>query len=252
MRQAIDFTGRTILVTGATRGIGREITRLLIQRGAKRVLAVARDGDALRQIEEAYPGHVAVKAVDLGAEGATVDLASWVASEHPDCSILINNAAVMYHSDLTTKDQRPDLIAREIAVNLRAPIELSVALLPILAANKSAVIANVTSGLAIAPKAGAAVYCATKSGLRTFTRALRYQCEHARLNMQISEVIMTLVDTSLSSSSPIRKYPPARAAQDLLNGIELGKNEIWVEKTRLLRIVHRIAPSLAYRLMRNR
>jgi uncharacterized oxidoreductase len=252
MKQAINFTGRTILVTGATRGIGREITRLLIQRGAKRVLAVGRDGDALKQIEQAYGERVAIKAADLGAVGAATDLARWVASEHPDCSILINNAAVMHHTDLTNKEQRLDLVAQEVGVNLIAPIELSVALLRVLAANRSAAIANVTSGLAIAPKAGAAVYCATKAGLRTFTRAFRYQCERAQLNIQVSEVIMTLVDTGLSKSSPIRKYPPAQAAKDLLDGMQLGKKEIWIEKTRVLRIVHRVAPNLAYRLMRNR
>jgi uncharacterized oxidoreductase len=63
---------------------------------------------------------------------------------------------------------------------------------------------------------------------------------------------MTLVDTGLSRPSDIRKYPRARAAADLLRGLSAGKKEIWIEKTRLLRLVYRLSPSLSYAIMRGR
>lgn len=124
-------------------------------------------------------------------------------------------------------------------------------MLPILSTRPSAAIVNVTSGLAIAPKRDAAVYCATKAGLRSFTRALRDQCRSAGLPIHVSEAVMTLVDTALSRPGP-NKYPPARAAADVLAGLEKRRDEIWIEKTKALRVIFRISPPLAYRIMRGR
>ena len=63
---------------------------------------------------------------------------------------------------------------------------------------------------------------------------------------------MTLVDTTLSRPGTVRKYPPSRAAADLIAGVERGLEEIWIEKTKLLRLVHRLSPPVAYRIMRDR
>lgn len=251
MTNRFDFSARKVLLTGGTRGIGLEMTRLLVSRGA-RVITVGRDAAALRSLEAAYPGLVSTLAADLSQADEVKMVIDWMAGEHPDCSVLINNAAIMNHVELTQPfPTRLAEIAEEIAVNLTAPLKLAVAALPVLGSHPSAAIVNVTSGLAIAPKRGAATYCATKAALRSFTRSLRDQCRHAGLPIQVSEVIMTLVDTTLSSPAR-RKYPPERAAIDTIRGIEQGKPEIWIEKTRLLRVVHRLAPALAYRIMRDR
>jgi uncharacterized oxidoreductase len=251
MANRFDFSGRKVLLTGGARGIGLEMTRLLVARGA-RVIAVGRDADALAALEKAHPGRVETIAADLSQSGGAKAVIDWLAGGHADCSALINNAAIMNHFELTHPSPAwPDEISAEIATNLTAPLKLCVAALPVLAAHSSAAIVNITTGLAIAPKRDAPVYCATKAGLRSFTRSLRDQCNHDRLPIQVSEVVMTLVDTTLSSAAP-KKYPPERAAADTIRGIERGKAEIWIEKTRALRILHRLSPALAYRIMRNR
>lgn len=251
MPKKFDFSGRKVLVTGGGRGIGREMTRQLVARGAH-VVAVGRDAATLEALANAHPGGITTRRAEFGAGEDVQALAEWIGADHPDCSVLVNNAAIMNHRDLARPSAAGlDEIAREIAVNLTAPLTLAAALLPVLGAHRSAAIVNVTSGLAIAPKREAAVYCATKAGLRSFTRALRDQCRHAGLPIRVSEAVMTLVDTTLSSPVP-RKYPPDRAAADVLAGLERGRNEIWIEKARLLRIVHRLSPALAYRLMRDR
>ncbi|MBA8904428.1 SDR family NAD(P)-dependent oxidoreductase [Aminobacter ciceronei] len=99
---------------------------------------------------------------------------------------------------------------------------------------------------------GAHVIAVGRDALRSFTRSLRDQCRAAKLPIQLTEAVMTLVDTTLSRAGPLRKYPPALAAADLIAGIERGLDEIWIEKTKLLRIVHRISPELAYCIMRDR
>lgn len=252
MRNPFNLASRTVLVTGGSRGIGLELVRQLLARGAC-VLATARDITPLDDLAQAHPGRLDAFATDLGRTEGVRALADWVATRHPDCSVLINNAAIMLHQELATAPPAYlDDIARETAVNLVAPAQLATALLPLLARHPSAAIVNVTSGLAVAPKKDAPVYCATKAGLRSFTRALRDQCHAANRQILVSDVVMTLVDTGLSRPSTVRKYPPTRAAADLLRGVEAGRKEIWIEKARLLRIVHRISPALAYRILRNR
>lgn len=247
-----NLTNQKVLITGATRGIGREMVSLLLARSAT-VLAVARNEAALAELERQYPGRVFALKADLTDPDMPRAIARWVADQHPDCSALINNAAVMMHTYLTDGDPRHEgEIATETTVNLTAPIQLTTALLPTLIAQPKAAIVNVTSGLAIAPITNAAVYCATKAGLRHFTKALRYQCEDVGANIQVSEAVMTLVDTTLSHGDPATKLSPANAAAEVIAGIEAGRREIWIEKTKLLRRVWRLSPSLAEGIMRRR
>ena len=252
MTRPFPLSGRTVLITGATRGIGREMTEQLIAHGAT-VLAVARDEDSLQALARAHPGRAHILAADLGAPEMPGAVANWVAAEHPDCSVLINNAAIMVHTRLTDAPRsHGSEIAQEIAVNLAAPIRLSAEMLPVLTRQPDAAIVNVSSGLGVAPIANAAVYCATKAALRSFTKTLRYQCEDAGAPLLVSDAIMTLVDTELSHGDPDKKMPPERAAAEVLTGLEAGQREIWVGNTRLLRALWRLSPALAERVMRAR
>ncbi len=253
MSRQLDFNNRTVLVTGGSRGIGREITRQLVERGA-RVLVTGRSQRNLDAVADKFPEKTKTFAADLGTAEGAVSVADWVKAQFPDTSVIINNAAVMRHDDLTEgMEGQEEFVADEIAVNLTSPMQICTALLPLLSkATSGAAIANISSGLAIAPKKDAAVYCATKAGLSSFTRSLRDQCRSRGLQVQLSDVLMTLVDTTLSRPTSIKKYPPHMAAADVLRGMERGSDEIWVEKAKLLRVAYRISPSLAYRLMRNR
>ncbi|WP_417268853.1 SDR family NAD(P)-dependent oxidoreductase [Celeribacter sp.] len=204
--------GKKILVTGGTRGIGAALVSQLRAKGC-RVLVVARDEARLAVLERQG---VATLAADLADPDMPRAVARWVAAEHPDCDVLINNAAIMDHTFLTRDPlAKLDRIDREIRINLTAPLQLTAALLPVLSARPKAAVVNVTSGLALAPLPNAAVYCATKAGVRMFTKALRHQITAERWTIQLSEVLMTRVDTTLSEGDPEGKYPPERAAVDL-------------------------------------
>ena len=138
----------------------------------------------------------------------------------------------------------------ELALNLEAPIALSAGLLPLLARQPEAAIVNVTTGLALAPKQSAPVYCATKAALRSFTRSLRYQVETSAPHVRVQEVIPPLVDTRMTAGRGTGKVSPSAVAEALVTAIERGTDECYVGKSRLLRLVMRVAPGVGYRILK--
>lgn len=239
--------GVKVLVTGGTRGIGAAMVEQLLAKGCT-VLVVARASAAL----EAYGTRegMDILEADLADPDMPRAVANWVADAHPDCAVLINNAAVMEHTFLTRNaPAKMDALAREVALNLTAPMQLSALLLPVLARQPNAAIVNVTSGLALAPIPNAASYCATKAGLGMFTKALRLQCRAEGWPVQLTEAMMTLVDTTLSEGDPARKYPPERAAADVIAGVEAGRKIVYIEKVKILHRLWRLSPALAEWLM---
>lgn len=247
----MNLTGRTALVTGAARGIGLELARQLVAAGCH-VLAVGRDAAALAELEAEHMGLITPCPADLARASDVDRLVREIPAQHPNLTVLINNAGIQVTADVLQDDPRSLRAAfrDEIAVNLEAVVALSTGLLPHLSRQPSAAIVNVTSGLALAPKASAPVYCATKAAVRSFTRALRYQCEDAGLNVQVSDAVMALVDTDMTRGRGARKMSPGDAAAEVLAGIEADRDEIYVGKTKLLALLTRMAPGVAERMMR--
>ncbi|MEU5163984.1 SDR family NAD(P)-dependent oxidoreductase [Streptomyces sp. NPDC020875] len=248
----MNLSGRTVLVTGATRGIGRALTHRLTGLGAH-VVAVGRDPGGLAELTAAYSDRVSPEALDLADPDAVDAFADRLPHRHPDLSVVVNNAGVQHLSDFVTGDPRElrPVLRRELAVNLDAVITLSTALLPHFRSLPSAAIVNIGSGLAVVPKPSAPVYCATKAGVRTFTRALRYQCEDAAPQILVVDVLLPLVDTDMTAGRGRGKISPAETADAIVDGIRRGRTEIRVGKAALLPALMRVAPSLGYRALRH-
>lgn len=246
------LAGRTVLLTGAGRGIGRAMLEELVARGAKRIIAVGRDLALLEQLHAAYP--VAQPyAADLARSEQRDVLVAYIRTSAPGLSVMIHNAGTQLLTDLVDPecDRHQAALADEMAVNFSGPIGLSVALLPLLIGQPSAMIVNVTSGLALAPKQSSPVYCATKAGLRSFTKALRYQAQARAPHVRIVEALPPLVDTDMTKGRGRGKISPEACAAEIIVGIESGRDTIYVGKSKLLRAVQGLSPSLADQLMRN-
>jgi uncharacterized oxidoreductase len=245
-----ELQGRTVMVTGAGRGIGRELSRLLIAAGVSRLIAVGRDRSAL----EGLGGDGVVEALeaDLGDRQAVRGLISAVRESAPELSLLINNAGAQRLTDFVAEEfeaTQPES-ELEIALNLAAPIALCAGLLPVLARQPSAAIVNVTTGLVLAPKMSAPVYCATKAGLSAFTRSLRYQCEAGAPNVRVIEALPPIVDTDMTRGRGRGKISAEVCAKSILEGLARGRDTIDVGKTGLLRFIMRVSPALGYGIMR--
>ncbi|RGP42292.1 putative oxidoreductase DltE [Altererythrobacter insulae] len=247
----MDFKGRTICITGGSRGIGRALCDHLAQRQADSILSVGRSrGDLPETIGGTLISFIEV---DLSQPDGAEHLARILETEHSNCSVLINNAGSQLMTDCVAPDagESADMLAREIQLNFTTPITLGMRLMPLLLRQKNSAICNITSGLALAPKQSAPVYCATKAGLSSYTRALRYQADLRAANLKIFEALPPLVDTDMTKGRGSGKISADECARQIVKGMENGREVIDVGKSKLLRRIMRISPALGYRIMRN-
>lgn len=233
----MDLAGKTVLLTGGTNGIGRELATQLHAKGA-RVITTGRNPERVAAVREA--GFEVIVADLSDAAGVDALIAS-VQSREID--ILLNNAGQLVDHDFRKAAPDPDASDAAIYANLNAPIRLIVALLDTLKARPAAAIVNVTSGLAIAPAARTPVYCATKAGLRFYTLALRAQL--AETNVRVIEALPPVVDTPMNEGNNMKKMSVQECARQILVAIEKNAKEANIGMTKVLRAVEGLSPSLA-------
>ncbi|KAI8476285.1 MAG: hypothetical protein J3K34DRAFT_512077 [Monoraphidium minutum] len=167
----MDLSGNTVLITGATSGIGLALAKRFLAAGSA-VIAVGRREGLLAELAASHPG-LATRPCDVGDPAQRAALRDWAVAEFPGLNVLINNAGVQRHiSDLGEEEPWADTWS-EVEINLGAVVHLSRLFLPHLRAAPRPAIINVTSGLAFVPKVDVPVYCATKAAVHSFTLSLR-------------------------------------------------------------------------------
>jgi uncharacterized oxidoreductase len=238
----MQLQGKTVLVTGGTDGIGAQLIRQLRARGAS-VITQGRNPD--RVAATRADGFEVIEADLSNVAGVEAVLAA-VAGRHID--VLVNNAGAGVDHDFRDPGL-PDLAASDATVflNLNAPIHLITALMPVLKARPEAMIVNVTSGLAIAPRAGGPVYCATKAALRSYSQALRSQLKGSKVH--VLEALPPVVETKMTAGRGSNKMAPEECARQIVVAMERNADEANVGMVKLLQLVHSISPALARRIM---
>ena len=169
----LDYHNHTILITGASSGIGATFARALASRGASLVL-VARRRDRLDALATELTAAHGVTATaitqDLGSPAVGVELAAAVASAGLHVTGIINNAGFGTFGDFV--DEAPDRLAQEIAVDISAPVQISSAFLPDMVKAGTGFLINVASMAAYTPTPRMAVYGAAKAFMLSFTESL--------------------------------------------------------------------------------
>ena len=163
----MDLRSLRIVITGATGGIGAELVASFSNCGA-RVVAAGRDRERLSTLRATLAG-VETMACNLVTPAGRVEFADSVLAGG-GVDMLINNAATQTPVDALRPVEWCTL-DDELQLNLHAPIHLTHLFLPSLVMRRpeasSAAVVNITSGLALAPKASSAPYCASKAALRS-------------------------------------------------------------------------------------
>lgn len=240
------LTGRTILITGGTSGIGLELAKQLISQ-RNTVLITGHDAQRLAATKSKLP--VDTYLCDAGNPADIERLQSTVAADFPNLDTLINNAGIMRNLDLNQPHELTD-VTLELAVNLSGPIQMVQAFLPQLKAPPDALIVNVSSGLAFVPFPLSPVYSAAKAGVHAYTRALRAQL--ARSRIQVVELAPPGTETPLFRGEFEKEMKGRRGmnvqalVKQAISGIESGKTEIRPGLSNVLYILSRIAPRVPF------
>lgn len=247
----MELFGNTVLITGGGSGIGLALAEAFAELGNK-VIICGRDQAKLSNAQHKVPG-LTVKRCDLAVPKERQDLMDWTLQTLPDLNIVINNASVAHSLDLRSGPFDFDLVARELATDLRAPIEIALRLLPHLRQKKSAALVNVTTGQVYSPNAATPIYSAAKVGLHAWTQAVRYQLRDSGL--KVFEVMPPIVDTEMIRDLGVpasEAISPDEVADAVLRSMAEDKEEIRIGPTRTLYVVSRIAPESVYRSLNRR
>ncbi len=172
----LDYRGTTALVTGASSGLGRELSSRLAGRGADLVL-VARRADRLEELAAELRTRtratVTVLPYDLATPRPGAALAAMLRERDITLGTLVNNAGFGSHGALADADS--DRVAAEVQVNVASLVDLTRTFLPELVATGRGALVNVASTASYQATPGMAVYGATKAFVRSFTEALWYE-----------------------------------------------------------------------------
>lgn len=193
----MNFKDKTVIITGGSEGVGREVARKFADAGANLML-VARNKKNLDAIAEELRSktRVEVFAMDVSDAEACADLFKKTQFEFGHIDILVNNAG---HTERgPVEETAADGLGRIIDVNLRAPIILSRLVLPYLRDAGGGAIINVASLAGRTPVPGSATYSASKFGLRAFTFALADELRGS--GIKVAAVSPGAIDTGFITS----------------------------------------------------
>ena len=239
---------KTVLITGGTSGIGFELARQLQQRG-NTVIVTGRDQTRLDSARRTLPD-IHVFQSDVSEPDAIAALSDRVLARFPALDTLVNNAGIMRNLNFN-RDRDLSEVTREIDINLSGPVRMIQRFLPHLKARSSALIINVSSGLAFVPFPASPVYSATKAALHSFTLSLRAQL--AGSNVTVVELAPPGVETPLfrGEFEELMKGQKGMDVEVLVQraiaGIEAGRLEIRPGLSNMLKIMSRVAPGIIFR-----
>src|SRR3954452_15854650 len=223
---AVELSGARVLLTGASGGIGNAIARALHERGAH-VLISGRRVDALEELKGSLGERVEVLQADLATRSDVEALPGRVG----DLDVLVANAGLPGSGDLDS--YTPDQIDRALDVNLRAPMQLTRALLPGMIERGRGHLVYISSLSGKVPAAGSSVYGATKFGLRGFGSSLHDELHGTGVGAStvfpgfISDAGM-FADSGVKLPPGVGTKPPEKVADAVIEAIEKNRVEIDV------------------------
>jgi NAD(P)-dependent dehydrogenase (short-subunit alcohol dehydrogenase family) len=206
----MNIRNKTILITGANRGIGRAVLDEALRRGAKKVYAGTRTG-----LE-----HPDKRVMPLTLDVTSASDIERAAREVDALDVLVNNAGVAIYDDLNNLD----VIEQHLAVNLFGMFNVTRAFLPVLKRSKGAIVNNL-SMVALAPLPVIPAYSISKAAAFSMTQSLRARL--ASQGVTVHAVITGPVDTDMNRGFDIPKASPESVAMGIFDGVEKGEEDIF-------------------------
>ena len=216
MTTSTTIASKTILITGANRGIGRALVDEALQRGAARVYA------GTRQPWTHADARVTRVAIDVTNANQIRDLAAQI----PSLDVLINNAGsyALQGDDFSDRS----LLERHLAVNLFGVYDVTLAFVPLLARSHGTLV-NVLSVASLAGVPFTPAYAISKAAAFSLTQSLRTVL--ARQSVRVHGVFPGPVDTDMTKGLDMPKASAASVAHAIFDGVEQGEPDILPDST---------------------
>ena len=212
----MNIANKSVLITGANRGIGQALVNEAIRRGAKRVFAGTRG--ALQ--------HADKRVTPLTLDVTSASQIQRAVEEVDALDVLINNAGVAIYDDLSNVE----VIEQHLAVNLLGVLKVTNAFLPLLKESKGAIVNNLSlAGLAPLPVIPG--YSISKAAAFNMTQSLRALL--ASQGVTVHAVVLGPVDTDMNRGFNIPKASPESAARNIFDGLEKGEEDIFPDPASL-------------------
>lgn len=251
---------KTVIISGASGGLGFSITKTLIEKYDCTVIGIARNEQKLIKNRESLGNKkdkFIYKLFDVSERKNWIEFSTWLDEQGIRPDILVNNAGFMlpFKKLENVSDQDIDEI---IKTNLASCVYSSKALIPVLKESNSPAIINISSAAGLFPVVGESMYCLTKFGVRGFTEALRqdykgkiYVCGvHPGF---IKTNLMDRMEISGKNNGIIDKVmmPVEKACKKIIKGISKRKKRIVIGfDGRLMHFLYKIMPRTAPAIMR--
>jgi len=217
-----NLNGKTVLVTGANRGIGAAVVRELLKAGVAKVYAAARKPSSLPDFGDA---RVQPLALDITDE-ASVKAAAATAA---DVDVLVNNAGTATFSDLI--ESPLDAVLADVETNYVGTLKVVRAFVPVLGRRGAGTIANVSSVVGLTSAPVLAGYSASKAAVHSLTQSLRATL--GEKGITVLGIYPGPIDTDMARDLPLDKATPQSAAQAIVAGLEKGDTYIFPDPVAL-------------------
>ncbi len=216
----VTIKGKSALVSGANRGIGKAITEALLDNGAKKVYAGARKVASLKELKEKYGGRLIPVELDVTKDDTIANAAKTAA----DVDILVNNAGVLVPGNFTYGNILDSLHAN-LEVNLWGLVKLTNVFFNSLKSRESAAIVSVSSVVGLANMPAASGYSASKAAVHSIVQGLRGELKGS--NVLVCGVYPGPIDTDMAKGFEMEKDSPENVAKNVINAIEKGIEDVF-------------------------
>lgn len=207
------------VVTGANRGIGRELVRALLDAGVKKVYATARDINSLTAIKAFDPMRVVALQLDVTDRQRVAA----VPTEASDVNLLINNAGVLDFGGIL--DVPLDAVTRNFETNFYGKLLIARAFAPVIERNGGGALVNMLSLVSLVSAPGLSGYNASKAAAWSMTLSLRASL--AARGITVHGVFPAGVDTDMLAGVDVPKASPVDVARAVVSGLAENREDIF-------------------------
>lgn len=198
--------GKTIVITGASSGIGEEAAKQLAAKGAKIILLARREDELqrVRQEIESGGGQAFAYTIDLSDEAAIETVTRQIIEAHAPIDVLVNNAGRSIRRPIRESLDRLHDFKRTMQLNYFGAVQMTLLMLPHMLERKSGQIINVSSMSALIPTPFYAAYVGSKGALDAFSRSVG--AELTDMGIQVTTINYPLVKTPMTAPTKAYKY----------------------------------------------